>query len=578
MICYRITPVSLDRHVFRITICFRNERLEKQTLFMPNWTPGSYMIRDFSRHILRISAKCQNVSQGIQQIKKNIWQLPPVIGDWEVEYDIYAFDLSPRGAFLDDKRAFFDGASVWLAVVGRENEPCQIEVSLPENWSIATSLNEVSPKVFYAENYVLLLDAPMSAGKLKVLSFKVKDILHRIVLIDEYDYLDEVRLCEDVSRICAQQIDLFGSAPFSNYTFLLHITFDGYGGLEHLSSSSLLASRKCLPLTRNCNNRDDYITLLGLFSHEYFHAWNIKSIKPDVFQDYDLQEEVYTNQLWAFEGITSYYDDLMLLRCGVITVEEYLKLILKTIDNVSHQYGRKLQSVAQSSFNAWTKLYKSNENSANSIISYYQKGALVALCLDDLLRTLSGNSYSLDDVMRQIYDNYRVSNTLTCDDTWREVSEDLVGADLSDFFRQYVYGLEELPLKSVCKNRGIVLDFFAVDKPDLVDAFPNETHKLAFGAICEDCDFGKRVKKIAYDSIADAAHLAVGDVIVAINGYGISEFDYVWQQLHCGDTLEIHYLRDNRLCVTSLILSDYQVFHAMFKIENRELLCRGFGI
>ncbi|MBR6027086.1 MAG: M61 family metallopeptidase [Neisseriaceae bacterium] len=574
MIYYRITPVSLDRHVLRVTICFKNERLEKQALFMPNWTPGSYMIRDFSRHILRISAKCQNVSQEIQQIKKNVWQLPALIGDWEVEYDIYAFDLSPRGAFVDDKRAFFDGAAVWLAVVGRENENCNVEFSLPESWSVATSLREVSQNVFFTENYADLLDAPMSAGNLKILSFSVKDILHRVVLIDECDYLDDKRLCEDVGLICKKQIELFGCAPFDNYTFLLHVTFDGYGGLEHLSSSSLITSRKCLPSIRNCNNRDDYVNLLGLFSHEYFHAWNIKSIKPDVFQHYDLQEEVYTNQLWAFEGITSYYDDLMLLRSGVISLEEYLKLILKTIDNVSHQYGRKLQSVAQSSFNAWTKFYKSNENSHNSIISYYQKGALVALCLDDLLRSHSDDKYSLDDVMRGLYNSHQQVS----DDDWQRVAEELVGGDLSDFFRQYVYGTQELPLIDVCKNRGIVLDFLSVDKPDLVDEFPSETHKLFFGATCEDCGFGKKIKKINYDSIADAAQLAVGDVIVAINGFGVSEFDYVWQQLRCSDTLEIHYLRNNRLGVTSLVVEDCKVFHAVFKIENRKLLCKRFGV
>ena len=438
MIAYHISPLNPQQHLLQVSIHFDNQNNELTEIYLPNWTAGSYMIRDFCRHIVSITAKCDEKAVLLQQTHKNRWTLPPIAGHFCVEYVVYAFDLSVRGAFFDTERLFFDGAAVLMGIAGRENEPCELSFRLPNNAQGLMAL-PCENGVFKAENYATLLDAPFVAnlsGSLKTLSFTACNIPHEIILTGECEYLDEKRLTDDIQKICTQHIELFGKAPFSQYTFILHIADNAYGGLEHKNSSSLIADSRCLPNVRYQNNRDDYIVLLGLFSHEYFHAWNIKSIKPAVFEHYDLQQEVYTPQLWAYEGITSYYDDLALVKCGVISITEYLTLLLKNIDKVYQHSGRLVQSVAQSSFEAWSKYYKQNENSPNAVVSYYQKGSLVALCLDLTIRHATNNQQSLDDVMRLLFNRVRQGKGLTHDDDWQTAAEEVSGSLLNDFFRK----------------------------------------------------------------------------------------------------------------------------------------------
>lgn len=567
---YQISAINTSKHSINVTLCFTNENKKNNKVYLPNWTPGSYMIRDFCRHIVSIKASCNDIPQVLYQINKNTWEMENLVGEWKIEYEIYAFDLSVRGAFLDSNRLFFDGAAVLMCVAGLEDEHHQISFRLPENWTIATGLDSIGDFSFNADNYFTLIDSPITASSsMRSIDFMAGEIPHRIIITGEYEYLDENRLSQDVQSICQKHIERFSHAPFKSYLFHLHVGENIYGGLEHLSSSALLSSRKCLPSTRHKNNRDDYIQLLGLFSHEYFHAWNVKTIRPNEFARYNLQTEVYTNQLWAFEGITSYYDDLTLVQSKVITSDEYLKLILKTIDTVQNQHGQHIQSVAQSSFNAWTKYYKQNENSPNTIVSYYQKGSLIALCLDAIIR--QNSQYSLDDLMQIMYQQALNGKTIS-DEDWQKTAETLTNCDLSHFFQQAIYGTTKLPLEECLSYFGVKLNFQAALKYDLVKDFPSAVKKINLGIKFKDDADGKKITHIAYNSIGEMAGLSVNDKIIAINHCGISEFEDISGILKAHDIVCFHYFRNNRLYETSIKCPENYQMHYLMKIEDKEKL------
>ncbi|MBY0445394.1 MAG: peptidase M61, partial [Burkholderiales bacterium] len=334
----------------------------------------------------------------------------------EIHYSVYAWDLSVRGAYLDQTRGFFNGTSVFLAVQGQENALCNVEIIAPEgkqykNWKVATTLATHHTKqgqfgAYQAANYDELIDHPVEMGEFSQISFKACGIPHDIVIAGRHN-ADLKRLKKDLKQICEYQIKLFGEpAPFDRYVFMTMAVGDGYGGLEHRSSTALMCNRDDLPLAHETQIKTGYRQFLGLCSHEYFHSWNVKRIKPAAYAPYDLKQENYTRLLWAFEGITSYYDDLTLVRTGLISQQEYLDLLAQTISGVERGNGRTKQSLADSSFDTWVKFYRQDENSPNSLVSYYTKGALVALCLDLLIRQQTAGQKSLDDVMRLLYYKY----------------------------------------------------------------------------------------------------------------------------------------------------------------------------
>ena len=317
---YTITPL-LKQHLFRVCLRFSHHGSQPVLLTLPNWVPGSYMIREFARHIVRIEASCNGQAADLQAISKNIWQAEEnTPGDWLIEYDVYAFDLSVRGCYLDNERAFFDGAALFFQVASHTEELHQVELCFPSQWQTATALPRLGDHLYQADNYRHLIDCPLEAGTLETLEFTAEGIPHRIVLSGHYPDFDRQRLLADTQAICTAQLQFFPNpAPFAHYTFLLHLGDHIYGGLEHTSSTALLADRSWLPENNLAEASTNYTQLLGLISHEYFHAWNVKSIKPAALAQSDLNQEAYTELLWAFEGITSYYDDLFLVRSGRIS-------------------------------------------------------------------------------------------------------------------------------------------------------------------------------------------------------------------------------------------------------------------
>ena len=397
---YTIVPTDPGLHLFEVTLTIARPAPDGQIVSLPAWIPGSYMIREFARNIVQIRAESEGRKLRLTKLDKHSWRAARCNGPLTLVYQVYAWDLSVRAAHLDHTHGFFNGTSVFLKVHGKETLPHVVDICPPEgeafaHWRVATSLPEHKARrhrfgTYIAQDYDELIDHPVEMGEFTLIRFDAHGVPHEMAITGRVPNLDTERLAADLKAICEQQIALFEPttkrAPMERYVFLTLAVGDGYGGLEHRASTALICSRADLPVKGHPQMTDGYRGFLGLCSHEYFHTWNVKRIKPAVFAPYDLAQENYTPLLWLFEGFTSYYDDLTLVRAGRIDAQAYLGLLAKTLNAVLRGSGRLKQSVADSSFDAWTKYYRQDENAPNAIVSYYQKGALVALLFDLTIR------------------------------------------------------------------------------------------------------------------------------------------------------------------------------------------------
>ena len=529
---------------------------EGQRFSLPAWIPGSYLIRDFARHIVAIRAEAGGKPVRLCKLDKQTWQAEPLPAGkaLTVTCEIHAWDLSVRGAHLDQTHGFFNGTSVFLRVLGQESAPCLVDIRPPadpalRHWRVATTLEakDAPPQYFglyRAENYDELIDHPVEMGEFTLVSFTACGVPHEIALTGQHD-CDTERLCADLKRVCEWQINFFGQpAPMSRYLFLVTAVGEGYGGLEHRASTALLCSRHDLPWAGMKGMSEAYRNFLGLCSHEYFHTWHVKRIKPAAFIPYDLERENYTRLLWVFEGITSYYDDLALLRSGVITLKDWLELLAKTISTVQRGPGRLRQSIAESSFDAWSKFYRPDENTPNAVVSYYAKGALTALALDLTLRRKTAGRVSLDTLMRALWQNYGQTGKGVGEDDFLRLAEEISGLKLARFFADYVDGVRELPLRSLLSAFAIHLQRQAAQTPSLgvkTEAQGNEV----------------RLATVYDGGAAQAAGLASGDVLMAIDGLRVSAASLEKQlaRKKSGDTLEIHAFRRDELMQFTLRLA-----------------------
>ena len=577
MITYTLTP-DPKAHQWHITLKFQNPSDSSVVLKLPNWVPGSYLIRDFSRHIITISAECDGQPAALSQTAKNIWQTSPKSGHWVIRYTAYAFDLSVRGSFLDTNRGFFDGSCLFFSIEGRLKDTHNLIFNdLPKEWRIATSMPTTGSNTFQTASYHDLIDHPVELGNIEFLDFEAGGIPHHIALSGHYPDFDRDRLVSDIRKICETELAMFPSpAPFTHYLFLLHVGDNIYGGLEHISSTALLADRHSLPPHGMTDANDAYTQLLGLFSHEYFHAWNVKSIKPAAFAPYDLDRENYTEQLWAFEGITSYYDDLFLARSRTIAPEAYLRLLAQNITRVQQTKGRLKQSLAESSFTAWNKFYKQDENSLNAIVSYYQKGALAALCLDLAIRSKSSGRHTLDSVMQQHYRDWLDTRQGIPEKQWQARCQAFTGLDLKDFFQTTLYSTADLPLAELLATIGIGLQWQAQPRGHggaFLPEPPTETPAPA-------SDFGARFKQnsdhatlthVFNGGSAENAALCPQDKIIAIDGYACTDLAAQWAQLPIGYTARLHYFRTGILYVADITVQAAEADTAVLYITDRKL-------
>jgi predicted metalloprotease with PDZ domain len=504
---------DLRSHHYRVTMTLPHPA-PRQRLSLPAWIPGSYLVREFARHLSGLKASQGRREVALTQIDKHTWEADcSGRGALTLSWRVYAFDSSVRCAWLDAQRGFFNGTGVFLRAEGREADEHRVTLGpLPEGWQVATGLPEVAPGEWSAPDYDALIDHPFELGAFWRGRFTACGTEHEFVVAGALPGFDGERLLADTKRICEAQIrfwhgrdDGCDPPPFERYVFMLNATDDGYGGLEHRNSTALICTRRDLPRRGDASSADGYVTLLGLISHEYFHTWNVKRLKPREFAAYELQRENYTRLLWFFEGFTSYYDDLFLVRTGLIDEARYLRLVARTANQVLGTPGRRVQSAAAASFDAWVKYYRPDENSANATVSYYTKGAQIALCLDLTLRAAGRGS--LDEVMRELW---RASGggPIGEDDILAALRR--VGRrDFAPEIAAWVHGTDELPLAELLPALGV----------DLRRERPLLQQRL--GARLNEATAGLKVQSVLAGGLAEAAGLSVGDEILALGDWRV---------------------------------------------------------
>ena len=474
---YRVAAANLHAHLFGVTL-WVGQPTARQIVSLPVWIPGSYLVREFARNLLQVTARQGARSVATVQLDKTSWQLDcdptlPLL----VSYQVMAYDNSVRSAWLDAQRGFFNGTSLFLRMHGHEAKPHAMELvsaGLPASWTVATSLptHKTTTRgtgTYLAANYDVLMDCPVALGPMWHGDFRALGVRHRFVVQGAAPGMDGERLLADSRRICETALrfwhaadgsgPLVGKPPHRDYLFMLNAVDDGYGGLEHGNCTALIAARKDLPRLAAAaastppRPSDGYTTLLGLISHEYFHPWNVKRLRPAEFARYNYDSENYTTLLWFFEGFTSYYEDLLLRRSGLIDDAHYLRLLTKSLNQMLQTPGRLVQTVAQASFDAWTRYYRQDENTPNATVSYYAKGTAVALCLDLSLRS-HGRS-SLDAVMRGLWRRCK-AGPMTEADLFAVLLE-LSDRSWAEELGQWVHSTDELPLKPLLESHGVAV-------------------------------------------------------------------------------------------------------------------------
>ena len=595
---YRIEAADLHAHLYGVTLTIAQPSAQ-QRVSLPVWIAGSYMVREFAKQLTGLRARQGQRAVTVKQLDKATWEVNCEAGHpLTLHYQVHAHDDSVRTAWLTTERGFFNGTSLCLQAEGLAHAPHQLEL-LAESfhahaaakWQVATGLTPLNTDrqgfgTYVAADYDELVDCPVEMGAFWSGSFRACGIEHRFVVAGATPAFDGERLLRDSQKICETAIRFWhgnkrSAAPHKNYVFMLNAVADGYGGLEHRNSTALICNRADLPRLDDAKQSEGYTTLLGLISHEYFHTWNVKRLRPAEFARYDYTQENYTELLWFFEGFTSYYDDLLLRRAGLIDDAQYLKLLNKTINQVLQTPGREVHSVAQSSFEAWTKYYRQDANSPNLTVSYYTKGALVALCLDLSLRQhgVKNHSVSLDDVMRALW-------TRCCagkhDGPMLEadvlaVLKELTGRSWAAEFKAWVHGTRDLPLKKLLTAHGVTVQHDPAQLAQRLGLRVAEDHSV-------------QIKTVLNGSAAHKAGFAPGDewLGVEVAGKATSQAPSAWRlkklddlSLYAGKAKKITALisRDRQLLRLNLAWPDSKT-NSTWRLmqDNPKLLSRWLGL
>lgn len=576
---YRITSPDAGAHLFEVSLTVHDPAAEGQVFSLPAWIPGSYMIREFARNIVQIRAQSNGKKIALKKRDKHSWQAAPCSAPLTLSYQVYAWDLSVRAAHLDQTHAFFNGTSVFLRVEGQEHLPHIVDMVRPDGdafkrWRVATALPELKARrygfgTYIAADYDELIDHPVEQGNFALTTFSAHGIEHDIVITGAVPNLDLERLSADLKKICEAQIAFFEPksrrAPMSRYVFMTLAVGDGYGGLEHRASTALICARSDLPVKGKAAVSDGYRTYLGLCSHEYFHTWNVKRIKPAAFAPYDLKNESYTSLLWLFEGFTSYYDDLFLVRSGLINADDYFKLVAKTVNGVLRGTGRRKQSVAESSFDAWVKYYRQDENAPNAIVSYYTKGSLVALALDLTIRSETNGKKSLDDVMRALWQTYgrrfyaRDGGKGIAEDEVEALFDEVTGLKLKRFFDRYIRGTDDLPLEQLLAPFGVTWS----------DAAKNAKPSLGVRLSRDNGD--AKIASVYEGGAAHRAGLSAGDRLVALDGLRVPAAgpDELLNRYSVNDPVTLHVFRRDELMTFTFKLKSDDAPQVTFVLQTK---------
>lgn len=543
-ICYQVAMPQPESHLFEVTLSLKHWQSPELDLKFPVWTPGSYLIREYAKHLQDFSAR-QPDGQPLtwRKVSKNHWQVEtPGITELTVHYRIFANELTVRTNHLDATHGYFNPAALFLYLPEFEQHPVSITIIPPQpEWQVTTPLPQASSQTntFEATNFDTLVDSPFEIGCHRVYDFEVLGKTHQLAVWGQGNAEPE-RIIQDTQKVIQVEAELFGGLPYDRYVFLLHLSSQGYGGLEHKYACSLNYPRF------GFRAEDKYNRFVNLIAHEFFHLWNIKRIRPKALEVFDYGAENYTPSLWFSEGTTSYYDQIIPLRAGIYDVKHYLKLLGETITRLQTTPGRQVQSLSESSFDAWIKLYRPDANSGNAQISYYLKGEVVSLLLDLLIRQQHRNQRSLDDVMRQMWQQFGQAEIGFTPEQLQAVIESVADLDLNGFFQHYIYGTKELPYQEYLSPFGLELK--AEDSEDT--PYLGLNLKSEKGVTL--------VKSVAAGSSAHQAGIDPGDELLAINGFRVSaeQLNDRLKDYKSGETVQLTAFHQDELRTYRVTLAD----------------------
>ena len=570
MLRYDISPLDPEAHLFIVGVTIVNPKAGEEILRLPAWINGSYLIRDFAGNIQRETARLNGKTIAIEKTDKTTWRIctgkPKLGSELQIFYEVWAFDPSVRTAYLDECRGFFNPGCVFMEAIGHADEKITINIREPEEalraeqteWKIATSLKRAKGTqrfdwgAYEADNYGELIDSPVELGDFSVLTVKPCGVRHDIVFSDLPINFDAEKTAADIEAICAREIEFFEpttkKCPVREYTFLVNVTSDNYGGLEHRASTALQIPAKCLPCVHDKERTEDYVQFLGLVAHEYFHTWNVKRLMPHEFMHLDFSREVATELLWFFEGFTSYYDDLMLRRLGFVDDNGYAKLLSANFKSVLETRARTVQSLSQSSFDTWIKFYRPNANTPNASVSYYKQGALAALVLDADVRSMTKGKKSLDDVMRHLWHNFTVQGKKYIGETFETIADAFKVVTGKSFNKRLI------EITRTTKN----IDYVKAVKPlglELTETERDKTRSL-LGISGRGTEAGFLVKTVFDQEAGQWAGIAAGDILIAVDGVRVKNdnLNQLLSRYAEGDEMVIHAFRDDALLVWPILI------------------------
>ena len=556
---YQVKVENANAHTWCVTLHVLNPRA-KQQFQLPVWIPGSYLVREFSKQLSDMQATQLGQTLKIQQVDKCTWQTNCKAKQaLQLQYKVYAHDNSVRTAWLDASRGFFNGTSMFVQALGQTQNSLSLELISPEHtdsWQVATALkaariDKAGFGLYHAQNYDELADSPVELSAFVSSKFSVLKSNHQTVVTGAAPSFDSQQLQQDVEKITHSIVNFWHQGkppPFNNFVFLLNAVSDGYGGLEHQNSTALLCRRKDLPKLSDKARSEDYIGLLGLISHEYFHAWNVKRMRPASYESYNYQSEQYTDMLWFFEGFTDYYDNLMLCRAELISPAYYLKLLNKSIHQYLQTPGRQAHSAAGSSFEAWTKYYRPDSNTPNITVSYYTKGSLIALCLDLSLRQMG---HSLDSVMRELW-HHSQGGPVSQDDVLQAL-QSVSKQSWRSKIHAWVHTVEELPLLEVLQKQGVSVEYEASTWAQQLGLRVREDHSV-------------HIQTVLRGSAAELAGMSAGDEWLGVeSGKGKSLQSWRLQRLEQLPLL----LGKNTQC-TAIVARDGQLLRLPLSLPSQD--------
>lgn len=556
-VAFEISFAEPQAHYVDVLMEISGNKTKTLDIKMPVWAPGSYLIREFAKNIENVSATGSKGGKlEINKINKNTWRINSADNDIvKIKYQVYAFEVSVRTSFVDDSHAFLSPTGIFMFVDGQLNQPATVSIKAPNGWDkISTGLENLKGKAstFFAPNFDALYDSPIEIGNQDTFEFMASGVKHEVAMYGGGNY-DKERLKTDMAKVVEQETRVFGVNPNKRYVFIVHNSVSGGGGLEHLNSTVLGASRF------GYTDEATYKNFLSLVAHEYFHLWNVKRLRPIALGPFNYDTENYTSNLWIAEGFTAYYDNLIIRRADFLTADKYLDIVAGDINLVENQPGNKIQPVSEASFDAWIKQYRPNENSRNTGISYYNKGSLVAFVMDLEIINATKGEKSLDDLMKAMYDEYftRKGRGYT-DAEFKTMAEKIAGKSFDKIYSDYVNGTKMIDYTQVLGYAGFNIENIAAQRnePFLGVTSANKDGKLI-------------INYIARNSSAWIGGLSVNDEIIGINGYRVTDLVKSLAFQKTGDRIKVLVNRDGVLKTVEInLIKDPTARYKIVSLDN----------